>query len=60
MFEEGKVMVGYSSTKGFPFFWRIVIVNPYTSREELIETVNLLYKYCEMGYEEVKKEYVQE
>ena len=60
MFEEGKIMVGYSSTKGSPFFWRIVLVNPYTSREDLIDSANLLYKYSEMGFEDVKKEYQKE
>ena len=36
MMEEGKIMVGYSSTKGSIYFWRIVFANPFITKEQII------------------------
>lgn len=35
MLDEGKIMIGYSSTKGSIYFWRIVFSNPFLTREQL-------------------------
>jgi len=29
MLDDGKIMVGYSSTKGKKYFWRFVVSNPF-------------------------------
>ena len=49
MIEEGKVMIGYSSVKGRPYFWRIVLANPYVTEDHLLEALGLIEKYCNMG-----------
>ena len=33
MLDEGKIMIGYSSTKGSIYFWRIVFSNPFLTKE---------------------------
>ena len=53
-------MIGYSSTKGRPYFWRIAIGNPYTTEERLLEAIGLIEKYCGMGFKEVVAEFKKE
>lgn len=35
MIEEGKMLAGYSSTKGSIYFWRTVMSNPYISEKDV-------------------------
>ena len=44
---------GYSSTKGSPYFWRIVMSNPFNSKEEIKEEIDWLYGYSSQAYEEL-------
>lgn len=60
MLEEGKIIVGYSSTRGSIYFWRIVLANPYLKKEDMFEHLNLLVKYCNQAYEVVVKEFKKE
>ena len=53
MIEEGKMLVGYSTSKGSKYFWRTVMSNPYTTKEEVELEMELTAKYCQMAYEEI-------
>ena len=49
MIEEGKVMIGYSKTKGKPYFWRLVASNPFLEDKHVEYEIEHLAKYCEMA-----------
>ena len=53
MIDEGKMLVGYSSTKGSIYFWRYVMSNPYISNSDVDYEMELIKKYCEMAHEEL-------
>lgn len=55
MIEEGRMLVGYSSTKGSIYFWRTVMGNPYISELDVDEEMQLIAKYCEEAYSEIKQ-----
>lgn len=55
MLEEGKIMIGYSSTKGMKYFWRFVVTNPHETKEQIIEHLNLIVKYSEQAYSAIQK-----
>lgn len=60
MIEEGKIMIGYSSTKGSPYFWRIVFCNPYVTEEQVLESMKMLEEYCEESYKLVIPNFTKE
>ena len=60
MIEEGRTMLGYSTVKGRPYFWRIVIANPYVTEEQLVEVLGLIEKYGNMSFKQIIAEFKKE
>ena len=54
MIEEGKMLVGYSSTKGSIYFWRTVMSDPYVLEKDVDEEMQLIGKYCELAFDEIE------
>ena len=50
MIDEGKMLMGYSSTKGSKYFWRTVMSNPYISEKDVDLEMELTQKYCNQAY----------
>ena len=46
MIDEGKVLVGYSSSKSSHYFWRTVTSNPFNTTEDIDFKMELIEKYC--------------
>ena len=56
MMEEGKMMCGYSKSKGSAYyFWRLVCSNPFNSKADMEKVIELIAKYCDLSYKELTK-----
>lgn len=55
MIEEGKMMCGYSKSKSEYYFWRMASLNPFITNKDVEYELELIAKYCEMAYDELKK-----
>ena len=53
MIDEGKLLVGYSSSKSPYYFWRTVTSNPYNTNEDMDFKMKLIGEYCEQAFKEL-------
>lgn len=53
MIEEGKILIGYSSSKSPHYFWRTVMVDPFITFADVEYELEHIAKYCEQSYEAI-------